>query len=263
MVDLAKIRKKAKEKKEGEAKAPAGAASPAIPPPEPARPAPKPAPEPVAPAQPSAAAPASAISPEPAAAVPPPSASQPSGAPAAPHAGAEDRAGAKLERFRETAGRISAGAARQAGADAVPAEALLELLTFVIAGEQYAIDIERIAEIISPREATPVPNAPRPVVGIISLRGTIVTMLDIRRELGHGVAAAIGPETRTIVVDDKGSLAGFTVDRVLRVVKVRPEQIQPHPVVSPAEQSDAVRGVFQTGTSLTIVLEVERLLARG
>ncbi len=146
---------------------------------------------------------------------------------------------------------------------AEPEGALLELLTFAMAGEQYAIDIERIAEIISPRQATTVPNAPAPVVGIISLRGTIVTMLDLRRELGHGPAAAIGPETRTIVVDDSGSLAGFVVDRVLRVVKVRPAQIQAQPVVSPAEQSDAVRGVFQSGTSLTIVLDVEKLLAHG
>ncbi|HEY0591144.1 MAG TPA: chemotaxis protein CheW, partial [Thermoanaerobaculia bacterium] len=76
-------------------------------------------------------------------------------------------------------------------------------------------------------------------------------------------AGAVTAETRTIVVEDSGSLAGFTVDRVLRVVKVRPEQVQPHPVVSPTEQNDAVRGVFQSGTSLTIVLDVEKLLARG
>jgi purine-binding chemotaxis protein CheW len=108
-----------------------------------------------------------------------------------------------------------------------------------------------------------VPNAPKPVVGIISLRGTIVTMLDLRRELGHGAAGAVTAETRTIVVEDRGSLAGFTVDRVLRVVKVVPGQVQPHPVVSPTEQSEAVRGVFQSGTSLTIVLDVEKLLSRG
>ncbi|HEY0590938.1 MAG TPA: chemotaxis protein CheW, partial [Thermoanaerobaculia bacterium] len=147
---------------------------------------------------------------------------------------ADDRATAKLERFRETAGRLTkAVAAPAAAAEAAPEEGKLELLTFVMAGEQYAIDIERIAEIIAPRPVTPVPNAPPPVVGIISLRGTIVTMLDLRRELGHGAAGAVTAETRTIVVEDSGSLAGFTVDRVLRVVKVRPEQVQPHPVVSP------------------------------
>ena len=169
---------------------------------------------------------------------------------------------AKLERFRETAGRVSR-AVVATSAEAAPQETLLQLLTFVMADEQYAIDIDKIAEIIGPRPATAVPNAPAPVVGIISLRGTIVTMLDLRRELGHGPAAALGPETRTIVVDDSGSLAGFSVDRVLRKVEVRPEEIQPHPVVSPAEQSAAIRGVFQSGPSLTIVLDIEKLLARG
>lgn len=240
MVDLAKIRKKVRKQKEEEA---ASALVPEAPPAAAAAPGPAPAP---------GGKPASA-GPEPTPAAP---ASPPQGPPA--------RGTAKLDRFRETAGRLSETVVPEGPSVAAePEGALLELLTFAMAGEQYAIDIERIAEIISPRQATTVPNAPAPVVGIISLRGTIVTMLDLRRELGHGPAAAIGPETRTIVVDDSGSLAGFVVDRVLRVVKVRPAQIQAQPVVSPAEQSDAVRGVFQSGTSLTIVLDVEKLLARG
>lgn len=240
MVDLAKIRKKVRKQKEEEA---AAALVPEAPPAAAAAPVPAPAP----PKEPASAGP----EPTPA-------------APASPPQGPPARGTAKLDRFRETAGRLPETVVPEGPSVAAePEGALLELLTFAMAGEQYAIDIERIAEIISPRQATTVPNAPAPVVGIISLRGTIVTMLDLRRELGHGPAAAIGPETRTIVVDDSGSLAGFVVDRVLRVVKVRPAQIQAQPVVSPAEQSDAVRGVFQSGTSLTIVLDVEKLLARG
>jgi purine-binding chemotaxis protein CheW len=165
----------------------------------------------------------------------------------------------KLEAFKATAGRAK-DFERSSFASGIADEERVELLMFAMAGEQYAIDIERIAEIINPRKPTPVPNAPPAVVGIISLRGTIVTMLDLRRELGHDPGYTAGPETRTIVVEDGGGLAGFVVDRVLRVVKVAVSEIQSHPVVSPAEQRDAIRGVFRHGSALTVILDIEKLL---
>ena len=168
----------------------------------------------------------------------------------------------RLEQFKDSAGARRVGPSAAGVAAAVePSAAQMELLSFTLAGEQYAIEIERIAEIIAPRPTTPVPNAPSPVVGIISLRGTIVTMLDLRRQLGHASEFPVGPETRTIVVEDGGGMAGFVVDRVLRVVKIDPAQIQNHPIVSPSEQTEAIRGVIQQGNALTIVLDVERLLS--
>jgi len=166
----------------------------------------------------------------------------------------------KLEAFKATAGKAKDFARSTLEREIAEEAEKVELLMFAMAGEQYAIDIERIAEIINPRRPTPVPNAPPVVVGIISLRGTIVTMLDLRRELGHESSYTAGPETRTIVVEDRGGLAGFVVDRVLRVVKVAVSEIQSHPVVSPAEQRDAIRGVFRHGSALTVILDIEKLL---
>ena len=120
----------------------------------------------------------------------------------------------KLEAFKATAGKAKDFARSTFEREIADEGEKVELLMFAMAGEQYAIDIERIAEIINPRKPTPVPNAPPVVVGIISLRGTIVTMLDLRRELGHDSSYTAGPETRTIVVEDRGGLAGFVVDRV-------------------------------------------------
>ena len=166
----------------------------------------------------------------------------------------------KLEAFKATAGKAKTFARSTLESGIADEGERVELLMFAMAGEQYAIDIERIAEIINPRKPTPVPNAPPVVVGIISLRGTIVTMLDLRRELGHDSSYTAGPETRTIVVEDRGGLAGFVVDRVLRVVKVAVSEIQSHPVVSLAEQRDAIRGVFRHGSALTVILDIEKLL---
>lgn len=151
----------------------------------------------------------------------------------------------------------SAGSDLAAGAGADPD---LEVLTFAIAGEQYAVDIENIVEIVTPRTITRIPNAEESILGIVSLRGTIVTLIDVRRKLRHPPQETRGAETRVIVVDQVGGTIGFEVDRVLRVLKVAAAAIEPHPVVHASELDDSVRGVFRTGNALTIFLDLDKLL---
>ena len=237
MVDIVKIRKKAKEKKKKEeARLEAAAASKAS----------EPAPEVTA--QPVVDVPVEETA---------ETVGDPQGVPEAAHGEPAERPADKLELFRARAGRQREEAE---GEEEDEQETRLELLTFMIAGEVYAIDIENIAEIIASRVLTPVPNAPPTGQGIISLRGTIVTMLDLRRELGHPPTSGASPDARTIVVEDGSGMAGFVVDKVLRVVKLDPAAVKSPPIVTAAEQTDAVRGVFQSGSALTILLDVKRLL---
>jgi purine-binding chemotaxis protein CheW len=225
MVDLVKIRKKAKRGSEEKS---AGAATTSV--------------ADVAASQ----KPAIAEQPEPTA--PPLTADSRQPTPASP----------KLEQFKATAGQRREGFVERemesASADQV------ELLTFTIAGEQYAVSIEHLVEIIKPREATQVPNADPTIVGIISLRGTMVTVIDVRRKLRHPPAAG-GNDTRVIVVERAGEVLGFEVDRVLRVLKVDSAAVEPHPVVHSSELSEAVRGVFRHANALTILLDLDKLLA--
>lgn len=144
--------------------------------------------------------------------------------------------------------------------ETAPAVESLELLTFEIAGELYAIDIEHVVEIVIPRPVTRVPNADPSVVGIISLRGMIVTLIDARSRLRHRAAEASGPDVRVIVVEIGDENMGFVVDRVVRVVKVEAHEIDPHPVVHASEQEESVRGVFRRNDALTILLDLEKLL---
>ncbi len=230
MVDLAKIRKKAKK----------------------ARPAPGPAPE-------AGPAPEPVTIPEPAPARPAPSSEPVLAAAAAPEtAEAKPAQPSKLDRFKEQAGRRreSEGILREAEAET----GRMELLTFAIAGEQYAVDIERIVEIVTPRFLTRIPNADASVVGIISLRGTIVTLVDVRRKLRHPPAGDPTPDTRIVVVDFQNETVGFVVDRVLRVVKAAAGEVEPHPVVHAAELDESIRGVFRIAGALTILIDLDKLL---
>ncbi len=181
--------------------------------------------------------------------------------PAAPGGNAAEVGGgtqkSKIERFLETAGQRRATKKQESNE---PAKAQIELLTFDLAGELYAIDIEHVVEIVTPRPITRVPNADPSVVGILSLRGMIVTLIDARSRLRHRAAEGKGPDVRIIVVDLEGQSMGFVVDRVLRVVKVEVDAVEPHPVVHTSEQEESVRGVFRHDDALTILLDLEKLL---
>ncbi|HUR83018.1 MAG TPA: chemotaxis protein CheW, partial [Thermoanaerobaculia bacterium] len=164
----------------------------------------------------------------------------------------------KLERFKAEAGKL-----REQKIEAQTeqtAEGQLELLTFLIAGEHYAVDIERIVEIVTPRPVTRIPNADATIVGIISLRGTIVTLVDVRRKLRH-LPTGETPDTRIVVIDfHDNETVGFVVDRVLRVVKLAASAVEPHPVVHSTELQESIRGVFRVAGALTILLDLDKLL---
>ncbi|HET8798136.1 MAG TPA: chemotaxis protein CheW [Thermoanaerobaculia bacterium] len=242
MVDLAKIRKKAK-KKPDEAEA-ATATTP------------EPASEAIARsgaiAEPSETPRGAA----PGAAMPAEAGSETAAAPPQSPADAAPQL-SKLEAFKEQAGkRRSSEIARTETHSADQRE----LLTCIIAGEQYAVDIERIVEIVTPRAVTRIPNADASIVGIISLRGTIVTLVDVRGKLRHPPAGEPTPDTRIVVIDFHNEMIGFVVDRVLRVVKTENAGIEPHPVVHANELDDSIRGVFRANGALTILLDLDKLL---
>ncbi len=162
----------------------------------------------------------------------------------------------KIAKFLETANQRRVTQKQETA----PAPVQLELLMFEMAGELYAIDIEHVVEIVTPRPVTRVPNADASVVGIISLRGMIVTLIDARSRLRHRAAGAIGPDVRVIVVEIADENMGFVVDRVLRVVKIDADAVDAHPVVHTSEQDESVRGVFRHGDALTMLLDLEKLL---
>jgi purine-binding chemotaxis protein CheW len=108
--------------------------------------------------------------------------------------------------------------------------ALAQLCTFRVGGEDYAIDIMRVREIIPPLPVTPVPRAPAFVEGVIRLRGDVIPVIDVRRRLG----LPIGPATRktkTLIVNVAGRRLGLVVDEVTEVVRIQRAQIRPAPAL--------------------------------
>jgi purine-binding chemotaxis protein CheW len=161
----------------------------------------------------------------------------------------------RLVRFLEEAGKRRDTVAPPAPE---PAGDQFEALTFLIGNERYAVDIEPIVSIVMPGPYTRVPNADLSVMGIMSVRGTMVTMIDVRRRLRQ--APAGDGQMRIVVVRHGADFLGFEVDRVLRVIAVDRAAIEPHPVMDAKEEDEAIRGVFRLAGSLTILLDLDKLL---
>ncbi len=98
-------------------------------------------------------------------------------------------------------------------------DALVQLCTFRIGGEDYAVDIMRVREIIHPLPITPVPRAPASVEGVVRLRGEVIPVLDVRKRLGLP-ASAPTRRTRFLVVDVARRRIGLVVDEVCEVIRI-------------------------------------------
>lgn len=107
----------------------------------------------------------------------------------------------------------------------IEGEILYEVLAFSVADETYALPLRSVKEILKLHLVTEVPRAPADVLGIISVRGRITTVLDLRRRLRM-------PEqppnklTRILLVDDGREVLGLLVDRVMSVYRLRQEEVE-------------------------------------
>ncbi|MBI5507672.1 MAG: purine-binding chemotaxis protein CheW [Deltaproteobacteria bacterium] len=162
--------------------------------------------------------------------------------------GAEEGVEAALEGMEGPAPQRSAGGTA------------VELLAFWVGDEEYAIEITQIQEIIKVPTIAEVPRAPAGVLGIISLRGTIVPVVDLRVILRLDPRPVTG-QNRVLVLRGDGDPLGVQVDRVSNVVRMDKENIEPVPRTMRGEVTELLAGVGRLGERLLIVLELSSLLA--
>jgi purine-binding chemotaxis protein CheW len=158
-------------------------------------------------------------------------------------------------------GRQSA-AGLEAVREADQVEASLELLCFRVATEDYAIDIMDIKEIIKPREVTEVPRVPAFVRGILSLRGIIIPVFDMRLRLGlpEGVHSE---RERIVVVKRQGGFCGVLVDQVVQVVRIAEAKLEAPPVVLEGIDREFIQGIGRVAGRMLILLDMEKVLDIG
>ncbi|WP_353572708.1 chemotaxis protein CheW [Candidatus Albibeggiatoa sp. nov. BB20] len=138
-------------------------------------------------------------------------------------------------------------------------------LTFVLATEEYAVDILRVQEIKGWSKVTPIPNTPDYICGVINLRGTIVPIIDLRLRFGLD-KLAYGAMTVVVVVrvvnpaTGKSRIMGVVVDAVSDVYDMPESEIKPAPDFGSVISIEFIKGLATVEDKMVIILEIDKLL---
>jgi purine-binding chemotaxis protein CheW len=136
------------------------------------------------------------------------------------------------------------------------------ILAFSVGQETYGIEIEHIREIIKVTEMTEVPRAPRFLIGVISVRGVIIPVIDLRVRL-HLHAPPPGRSARILVVMREGDPFGLLCDAVHGVVRLADDEIEPPPSTLQAGEASYLAGIGRQGgmqESMVILLNLDTLV---
>ncbi len=135
----------------------------------------------------------------------------------------------------------------------------LEMLAFQLGSEEYVVPVEIVGEVLTPREVTAVPHVPSYILGVCSLRGTVLPIVDLNRRLG--LAGGVRDEKSRIIVVALGAddRVGLFVDRVRGVVRLLLSSVRPAPeTVDQGEGAAFLRGIARKDDRLYILLDVEK-----
>jgi purine-binding chemotaxis protein CheW len=139
-----------------------------------------------------------------------------------------------------------------------------QFLTFMLAGQEYGVDILRVQEIKGWDKVTAIPHTPDYVLGVINLRGSVVPILDLRRRFGLP-AMDFGPTTVIIVLrmgsDDRP--VGVVVDAVSEVYNVNTAETKPPPEMCGELDKIFVKALATLEDKMLILLDIDRLVGNG
>lgn len=138
---------------------------------------------------------------------------------------------------------------------------LIQLVSFNLGQEEYAVEVLKVREIIRMTSITHVPNTPASVEGIINLRGKVIPIISLRNRFNMPGSDS-DHHTRIIVMDIQGKLMGFIVDGVSEVIRISSADIQPPPsMVSGGLDQDFICGVIQHADQLLLMLQLDRMFS--
>lgn len=134
-----------------------------------------------------------------------------------------------------------------------------QCVTFRLDAETYAIDVMQVREVLRAGDIVPVPGAPAFVLGIINLRGNVVTVMDARMRFGLAPRDA-GESRRVVIIDSNDQVAGILVDSVAEVIEIAEADVEPAPAVGTDDAARYIQGVVSRDDDLVILVDLNRLL---
>ncbi|MDP2559812.1 chemotaxis protein CheW [Psychrobium sp. 1_MG-2023] len=137
---------------------------------------------------------------------------------------------------------------------------VLQWVTFRLEDETYGVNVMQVQEVLRYSDIAPVPGAPSYVLGIINLRGSVVTVIDTRSRFGL-MPADITDNTRVVIIESDKQVIGILVDSVAEVVYMKASEIELAPNVGTDESAKFIKGVCNRDDELLILVDLDKLLS--
>ena len=151
-----------------------------------------------------------------------------------------------------------AATAKKLGKEAVDEN--LRWVTFRLENEKYGINVMQVQEVLRVTEIAPVPGAPNYVLGIINLRGNVVTVIDTRSRFGL-MSTEMDDSTRIVIIEAEEQVVGILVDSVAEVVDLKASEIETAPNVGTEDSAKFIQGVASHDNELLILVDLNKLLS--
>ncbi|WP_432453599.1 MULTISPECIES: chemotaxis protein CheW [unclassified Agarivorans] len=145
-------------------------------------------------------------------------------------------------------------------AENIAEDEVLQWVTFQLESETYGINVMQVQEVLRYTEIAPVPGAPNYVLGIINLRGNVVTVIDTRSRFGLP-SSDITENSRIVIIEAESQVIGILVDSVAEVVYLRSSEIDAAPNVGTEESAKFIQGVSNRDGQLLILVDLNKLLS--
>jgi purine-binding chemotaxis protein CheW len=139
----------------------------------------------------------------------------------------------------------------------------VEYLAFLLGGDVYAVPIGEVREILKLPPVTEVPRSPHEVMGVVSVRGLLVTVIDLRRKLR--LSSVDGSRKGRILLVEGGEreIIGLYVDEVLQVYRLTEAEVEPANTVLGSQMADYVVGIGRPERGLLILIDLGPILGRA
>ena len=133
-------------------------------------------------------------------------------------------------------------------------------VTFRLGQELYGVNVMQVREVLRYTDIAPVPGAPDYVLGIINLRGNVVTVIDTRKRFGLE-PATVNDNTRIMITESGDHVVGILVDSVAEVADLNTNDIDETPSVVTDDSAKFISGVCNTNDELLILIDLTKLLS--
>lgn len=139
-----------------------------------------------------------------------------------------------------------------------------QYLTFKLNDEVFGVDVAQVREILDSINITRVPQTPEFMRGVINLRGSVVTVIDMNMKFGMNVTENTVDTCIVVVeviIDGETTVIGALVDSVQEVFEIEPQNIEPAPRIGTKLNTEFIKGMGKKDEKFIILLDIDKVFS--